>query len=99
MDREVLLAAEVAPRLRCCPRKVYTLFETGELEGFRLGRAVRIFGDSVDRFIARNANQKAEEGSTAVTDFVVTLPAPAPRPPRGRSRAPAQPVGLRHLRL
>jgi hypothetical protein len=39
-------------------RQVYDLFYEGELEGFRVGRSVLLFDDSVDSFIERNRNRK-----------------------------------------
>jgi hypothetical protein len=39
-------------------RQVYDLFYEGELEGFRVGRNVLLFDDSVDSFIDRNRNRK-----------------------------------------
>jgi hypothetical protein len=39
-------------------RQVYDLFYEGELEGFRVGRSVLFFDDSIDSFIERNRNTK-----------------------------------------
>jgi excisionase family DNA binding protein len=39
-------------------RKVYDLFHDGELEGFRVGKAVLLYDDSVEAYIARNRNIK-----------------------------------------
>jgi hypothetical protein len=38
-------------------RQVYGLFYDGEIEGFRVGRKVLLFDDSVEAYIARNRNK------------------------------------------
>ena len=37
-------------------RQVYDLFYSGDLEGFRVGRSVLLYDDSVDAYIRRNRN-------------------------------------------
>ena len=37
-------------------RQVYDLFYSGDLEGFRVGRSVLLYDDSIDAYIKRNRN-------------------------------------------
>lgn len=52
----VLLAREVCGLLRCGRSKVYQLFQTGQLEGFRVGDGVRFLRSGVNRYKAAQAN-------------------------------------------
>jgi excisionase family DNA binding protein len=62
----LLTPREVSERLRVSLTTVYGLFDRGELSGCRIGRAVRVFSDSITDFVQRNRN-------------LSRLPAPRPR--------------------
>jgi len=81
---ENLTAKEAAERLRCSVSQVYKLYANGELRGYAVGRKKIIFADSIDEYIARNANPLPFSGRAGGSGNV-TLP------PRNG--------GLRHLRL
>jgi excisionase family DNA binding protein len=106
MDSKPLLAKEVANELRCSQRQVYDLFDEGQLEGYRIGRAIRIHAWSVNDFIDRNSNKKAPVALDPGLTFTNTLPAvkpltqqhPNPPTPQRPTKGPVA-FGLRHLRL
>lgn len=104
MERQVLIPTEVAPRLRCTRRQIYSLFGEGELAGFRVGAHIKIFADSVDEYIRRHANVR--HGADAPPVFDAARPAPV-KPPALRAASPSSrptpgrqqpPVGYRYLR-
>lgn len=106
MDKKPLLAKEAANELRCSQRQVYDLFDEGHLEGYRIGRAIRIHAWSVTDFMNRNSNTKAPVVSDPGLVFTNTLPAIKPLTQQNLNPPPMQnrvkvPVafGLRHLRL
>lgn len=106
MDRKPLLAKEVANELRCSQRQVYDLFDEGQLEGYRIGRAIRIYADSVTGFMDRNSNVKTPVAVDPGLTFTNTLPTVKPLtqqhpnlpPPQRQTKGPVA-FGLRHLRL
>ncbi len=51
VEDKFLTPDEVGARLRVTPQTVRTLFREGKLGGFRVGRQIRIFKDSVDALI------------------------------------------------
>ena len=76
-------------------RQVYDLFYSGDLEGFRVGRSVLLYDDSVDSYIRRNRNaahppNKDELESPAVAQAPGVEPEapipPQPEQPRNRRR-------------
>ncbi len=69
---DVLVVEEVRNLLRCGKTKVYELFESGDLEGFRVGDGIRVFRASVTHFIESHANRRPEP--------------PAPRPASAAKR-------------
>lgn len=74
---ELLTPREVAERLRVSNWTVYDLFRKGELRGVRVGKAVRVFADSVAAFIDAHTN---------AAPVVKPLPVPfVPPPPRPRN--------------
>src|SRR4051812_24695394 len=81
---DVLLAKDVTVLLRCGKTKVYELFETGELAGFRLGAGVRIYRESVNQYKASQSN------SPPVPAPAVTTPTKHPR----KKTAPLHPPSI-----
>jgi len=55
---EVLLVKDVCAAIRCGKTKVYELFESGELEGFRIGSGIRIYRISVTNYMTLQANRR-----------------------------------------
>jgi hypothetical protein len=49
-------------------RQVYCLFYLGEIDGFRVGRKVLLFDDSVEAYIGRNRNKSASRDSEPERD-------------------------------
>jgi excisionase family DNA binding protein len=89
--RVPLQVKEVASRLGCSDKWVYENWERVGLCGFRAGRLVRIWSDSVTEFLARQAAEPEPVPEKTQR--------PAP-PPRGRPRSSAliPPSGFRFLR-
>ena len=77
---DILLPDEAARILRCGQRQIQILFSRGELRGFRLGRKIRVYRESVEDFKVRNGNNPKPVAAPAV-------PAAAPAK-RARPRAP-----------
>jgi excisionase family DNA binding protein len=73
---DVLVVKEVTDLLRCGKTTVYDLFESGDLKGFRVGGAVRIYRSSVDQYISTHSNRTAVKPST---EQLLALPAKEPR--------------------
>ncbi len=106
MDKKPLLAKEAANELRCSQRQVYDLFDEGQLEGYRIGRAIRIHAWSVTDFMNRNSNAKVPVISDPGLVFTNSIPTIKPLTPENLNPPPVQrrakvPVafGLRHMRL
>jgi excisionase family DNA binding protein len=53
-----LTAREVRDLLRCSLQFVYDAVARGDLEGYRIGRAIRIYARSVDAFKGRTATRR-----------------------------------------
>ena len=99
---DILTANEAKYLLKCGLSTVYDLFNEGELKGFRLKTSgkrngIRIFANSIDALMARNANR----AKAAPVGEPVPNSAPPPAAPRRTNTViPQQAVqGLRHLRL
>lgn len=89
MDRTVLTAKEVQARLRCGLTHVYELYKRGQLDGFKDGRSVRFYEDSIAAYLERSRNPRAK---------TVLEPPPAPAP-RRQSKLREPVTGFRHLRF
>ena len=100
MDRQVLLPAKVAAKLKCSRRQVYGLFARGELEGFYVGRSIKVFADSVEMYVTRHRNRPSvvpddtEPAPAAARDRILPPIAPRQSPQATRPLT----VGYRHLR-
>lgn len=55
LARALMTVPEAAERTRLSPDVLYRAFHRGDIEGIRAGRAVRLFVDSVEAWLARNA--------------------------------------------
>ncbi len=73
-------------------RQIYDLFYSGDLEGFRVGRSVLLYDDSVDSYIRRNTNHLSETKEPEKP----TAAQPATQKQRPRS---AQPGGFQFFHL
>jgi hypothetical protein len=63
-----------------CLRAVYALFERGGTEGFRVGRKILLYADSVESYVSRHGNGKAPvEGRPAERTSAEPVPARATR--------------------
>ena len=54
--KPVLTVKEVKAMLRCGLSQIYDLFNSGDLLGFRVGAAVRIYEESVFDYIRKTSN-------------------------------------------
>ena len=63
-------------------RQVYDLFYSGDLEGFRVGRSVLLYDDSVDAYVRRNRNAAHPPNNDELENPVAqaTIPRQRPRP-------------------
>ena len=55
LDRARMTVREAAERTSYSPAYLYRLFERGEIEGVRAGRAVRLYVDSLEAWLRRNS--------------------------------------------
>lgn len=53
MGQAILTVKEVAAQLRCSETAVKRMYHAGELGGFRVGRVIRIWAESVTAFMGR----------------------------------------------
>ncbi|WP_034642580.1 helix-turn-helix domain-containing protein [Desulfovibrio inopinatus] len=51
--RDVLTVKEVAARLECGVATVYREVERGNFQGYRVGKSIRIYVDSVDQYLSQ----------------------------------------------
>jgi hypothetical protein len=81
-------------------RQVYQLFYEGELEGFRVGRTVLLFHDTVDSYIERNRNKKgpSEDERVDEEERPDTI-SQEPKPPREEKPRHHQQSGYQFFHL
>lgn len=58
---QALTVAEAARRLKISEKKVYRLCEAGDLTHHKVGRAIRIPPEAVDRFVRRSTEEVVVE--------------------------------------
>ncbi len=88
VSRKPLSIEQVAMLLGVKREKVRNLYHSGELDGYRVGRRIIVYADSVEAFKERNANTPAQKpGETARIS-----------PKKGRP-AGKSPITLRYLEL
>jgi hypothetical protein len=80
-------------------RQVYGLFYDGEIDGFRVGRKVLLFDDSVEAYIGRNRNKSASRDQELKRDQEPRreMPVDPIRPKEGPHRR--QPSGFQFFHL
>ncbi len=49
---------ESASGLGCSKEMAYKLFKAGELRGYKIGRVIRVFADSIAEYQQRNSNRE-----------------------------------------
>src|SRR5262245_17566101 len=59
MRRDILTVREVSGRLRCSADTVERLYHGQQLRGFRVGRTIRVYAESVYAFMDRGQAQAA----------------------------------------
>lgn len=105
MERKVLKPHEVAEQIRCSRRQIYDLYNEGELEGFKVGRSIKIFADSIDDFVNRHSNRREQQlpdGGQTLNSVEELRPAAVSKdktPPNRRPASASSSFGFRHLRL
>jgi len=56
-QEDALTAADAAKRLKVAVKKVYRLCEAGQIEHHRVGSAIRIQPEALDRFIRQSSEE------------------------------------------
>jgi excisionase family DNA binding protein len=93
----ILLAKEVSSLLRCSLQHVYDLFHAGELRGFKDGRSVKVFKDSVEEYVRKRQNTPTEAPGAGKVE-PAAAPATTPSAPKRRAR-PREKFTPLHLKL
>ena len=63
-QEQALTVAEAAKRLKISEKKLYRLCEAGDLSHHKVGRAIRIPPEAIDRFVRRSTEEVAVERRT-----------------------------------
>lgn len=80
--RETISVAEAASQLGVCVGTVYKLAHNGELEGYAVGRAIRIYADAIQLYRERHALK----ATPAAPPVKAARPAPKSRRPPATPR-------------
>ena len=75
IETDVLSVRDVMALLGCQRTKVYEMFHAGDLAGFRVGKSIKVYRESVAAYRARTAN-------TLAAGPVESRPSNPPRPAR-----------------
>jgi excisionase family DNA binding protein len=91
---QLLTVKQAAQTLAVSPRLVYKLVKSGQLQGVRVGSAVRFMESDLWAYVA--ANRSAPAPAPVGSDGAAAMPAPAPPTPKPR-RQRGRPPGLVYL--
>jgi excisionase family DNA binding protein len=82
--RPPLTVVKAKAWLGCCEQTVRNLFAAGQLRGFRVGRKILVYADSVEDFKTRKGNCQAEPAPAEPLAQPGPAPTPSPTPRRRR---------------
>lgn len=87
-SRLPLPVSEVAIRLGVVGQTVRNLYDAGRLEGFRVGRKILVYADSVEEFKMTNGNRRPDPPPVPARPVAQPEPeaVPVPRPTPTRRR-------------
>jgi excisionase family DNA binding protein len=77
---DILTARQAADALGCSRRKVYQLFEAGELRGHRVGTRVVVHEGAVEEYRERHSNKRPTPRPVRRAEKLAPPPVDRPRP-------------------